>query len=296
MTNTKRANITSEGSGRDFRLRLAVVISAVLVLSALAIAQGPVDEDAIWKDFIAWFKSTPTDGNPLGAYAAKLEKEGLSKAEAGQRMALVVRLFSERPEGTEVHYDRAYSRPATGNPAEDGFASAPSEFLAEAVKGRKAGSALDVGMGQGRNAVYLARQGWDVTGFDLSQVGLDAARANAGKAGVSIRTEKAAYDQFDFGVEKWDLIVIVFAWAPVEDPSFVAKLRRSLRPGGLVLFEHFVKAANHPYPPMVRATEPGKLRDYFSEFDIDFYEETDGIGDWGGPGSRLVRMIARKRS
>jgi SAM-dependent methyltransferase len=296
MTNTQRAYITSEGPGRVLRLRLAVVISAVLILCTLAIAQGPVDEDAVWKDFIAWFKSTPIDGNPLGAYAAKLEKEGLSKAEAGQRLALVLRLFSERPEGTEVHYDRAYSRPATGNPAEDGFASSPSEFVAEAVKGRKAGAALDVGMGQGRNAVYLAQQGWDVTGFDLSQVGLDAARVNAEKAGVSIRTEKAAYDRFDFGVEKWDLIVIVFAWAPVEDASFVARLRQSLRPGGLVLFEHFIKDADHPYPPMVRAPEPGKLRDYFSEFDIDFYEEKDGIGDWGGPGSRLVRMVARKRS
>jgi SAM-dependent methyltransferase len=296
MINTKRVYIASKGAGRDFRLRSAVVISAVLILSALAIAQVPVDENAVWKDFIAWFKSTPTEGNPLGAYAAKLEKEGLSKTEAGQRMALVVRLFSERPEGIEVHYDRAYSRPATGDPAEDGFASAPSEFVAEAVKGRKAGSALDVGMGQGRNAVYLARQGWDVTGVDLSQVGLEAARANAEKAGVSIRTEKAAYDKFDFGIEKWDLIVIVFAWAPVEDPSFVVKLGRSLRPGGLVLFEHFIKDATHPYPPMVRAPEPGKLRDYFSGFDIDLYEETDGIGDWGGPGSRLVRMVARKRS
>jgi SAM-dependent methyltransferase len=295
MTNIQQAHIVSEGSGRDFRLRWTAVISAILVLSALAIAQVPVDENAVWKDFIAWFKSTPTDGNPLGAYAAKLEKEGLSKVEAGQRLALVVRLFSERPEGTEVHYDKAYSRPATGDPAEDGFSSAPSDFVAAAVKGSKTGSALDVGMGQGRNAVYLAKQGWDVTGVDLSQVGLDAARANAEKAGVSIRTEKAAYAQFDFGAEKWDLIVIVFAWAPVEDPTFVAKLRQSLRPGGLVLFEHFIKDANHPYPPMVRALEPGKLRDYFSEFDIDLYEEMDGIGDWGGPGSRLVRMIARKR-
>lgn len=295
MINAQRTHLFSERPGRDFRLRLAAVISAVLVLSALAIAQGPVDEDVVWKDFIAWFKSTLPDGNPLGAYAAKLEKEGLSKAEAGQRMALVIKLFSERPEGVEVVYNKIYSRPATGDAAEDGFALAPSDFVAEAVKGRKAGTALDVGMGQGRNAVYLAKQGWDVTGIDLSQVGLDAARANAEKAGVSIRAEKVAYDQFDFGVDKWDIIVIVFAWAPVEDPSFVAKLRRSLRPGGLVLFEHFIKDANHPSPPMIRAPEPGKLRDYFSDFDISFYEETDGIGDWGGPGSRLVRMVARKR-
>ena len=66
------------------------------------------------------------------------------------------------------------------------------------------------------------------------------ARTNAVKSGVSIRTEKAAYDTFDFGVERWDLVAVVFAWAPVSDPAFVAQLRTSLRPGGIVLFEHFV--------------------------------------------------------
>jgi SAM-dependent methyltransferase len=276
----------------------ALVLAAVVLLSSGQVyAQGSSD-DAVWADFIAWFKSAaaPPAGNPpLGAYAAKLAKDGLSEEEAGRRIALIVKLFGEKPEAIEAHYDRVFSRPASGDPLKDGFASVPSAFLIESVKARRPGEALDVGTGQGRNAVWLATQGWAVTGMDVSGGGLAAARANAAKAGVSIRTEKAAYDDFDFGTGRWDLIVIAFAWAPVSDPAFVSRIEKSLRPGGLVVFEHFIDDEAHPYAPMVRALKPNELRLFFSGLDIEFYEEADGIGDWGGPGSRLVRMIARKR-
>jgi hypothetical protein len=62
-----------------------------------------------------------------------------------------------------------------------------------------------------------------------------------------------------------------------------------------VVFEHVVRDAAHSYPEVIRALEPGQLKNYFSGFQIERYEETDGIGDWGGPGSRLVRMIAQKQ-
>jgi 2-polyprenyl-3-methyl-5-hydroxy-6-metoxy-1,4-benzoquinol methylase len=164
----------------------------------------------------------------------------------------------------------------------------------EAVRGLAPGAALDVGAGQGRNAVWLAGQGWDVTGIDISAVGLNAAQANASKAGVTIRTVKTAYGGYDFGAAKWDLIAMIFAWAPIAEPDFRAKVVRSLRPGGLIVFEHFVQDAEHPRAPMVRALSIGELRDLFSDFEILFYEEKEGVGDWGGPGSLLVRMIARK--
>jgi hypothetical protein len=48
--------------------------------------------------------------------------------------------------------------------------------------------------------------------------------------------------------------------------------------------------------PMIRALKPNELKTFFADFDIESYEETQGTADWGGPGSRLVRMLARKRS
>src|SRR3954465_9369703 len=56
-----------------------------------------------------------------------------------------------------------------------------NKFLAEAVKGRKPGTALDIGMGQGRNSLFLAALGWQVTGFDISEVGVKQAIAEAKK-------------------------------------------------------------------------------------------------------------------
>src|SRR5512136_910140 len=229
------------------RFRLGSGLGAALVLAAVVVAwsgQGQnqsVSDDAVWADFITWFRSLPSGPPPqLNAYVAKLIKDGLSKEEAGQRITRILKLFSERPEGPEVVYDRAYARPTTGDPPTDGYASVPSEFLIASLKGLKPGAALDVGTGQGRNAVWLATQGWDVTGIDISGVGLTAAMANAAKAGVTIRTVKTAYADYDFGTAKWDLIAMFFAWAPVADPGFMGKIERALRPGGLVVFEHFI--------------------------------------------------------
>jgi methylase of polypeptide subunit release factors len=107
----------------------------------------------------------------------------------------------------------------TGDPARDGFSALPSALLVESIKGLRPGAALDAGMGQGRNAVYLASHGWTVTGFDISEEALAASRANADKAGVRLTTLKASYDSFDFGSERWDLVVLAFAWAPVTAPA-----------------------------------------------------------------------------
>jgi len=279
------------GKGR-WRTLLAAIVAVGFVFTVLATAQEKPDDDAIWKAFISWFKSAPKESDPFKGYTAKLGQEGVPETEIQRRVAAIIRLFSERPEGAEVFFDWFYSQPTAGDPAKESAFSKPTAFLVDTVKGKKPGVALDVGTGQGRNAVYLARQGWDVTGMDISQAGLDAARASAAKAGASIRTEKAAYATFDFGVNKWDLIVIVFAWAPVSDPAFVAKLKTSLRPGGAVLYEHFLG----PQAPMIRAPGPNELKTFFSGFSIEFYEETQGPADWGGPKSRVVRMLARKGS
>ena len=63
----------------------------------------------------------------------------------------------------------------------ESFSRKPNRLLTEAVQGVKPGAALDVGMGQGRNAVWLATRGWQVTGFDVAGEGLRLAREQAGK-------------------------------------------------------------------------------------------------------------------
>lgn len=60
-----------------------------------------------------------------------------------------------------------------------GFNPHPSEHLAQMIKGRPPGRALDVGMGQGRNALFLAQQGWQVTGIDIAGDGIRQAQEAA---------------------------------------------------------------------------------------------------------------------
>jgi SAM-dependent methyltransferase len=80
-----------------------------------------------------------------------------------------------------------------------------NKFLAETIKGRKPGKALDIGMGEGRNALFLATQGWEVTGFDISDVGVQLARETAQKRGLKLETLVDDVDRFDYGRQRWDL-------------------------------------------------------------------------------------------
>jgi SAM-dependent methyltransferase len=120
------------------------------------------------------------------------------------------------------------------------FNPKPSEFLMGMVTGRKPGLALDVAMGQGRNAVYLASAGWRVTGIDISDEGLRQARDAAAARKVHLEAINADADTWDYGVEKWDLVALIYVGC---DAKMVEKLRTSLKRGGLVISERFHKDA-----------------------------------------------------
>ena len=270
------------------------LFAVVIGVAGAALAQAPPDQEEVWRSFMAWYQATAVrEANPTRGYLLNLQNKGVPRPEIERQANIIASLFFDRPEAVEIYYDWTFARPVTGNPARDGFNSSPSAMLVDAVKETKPGTALDAGMGQGRNAVYLAQKGWSVTGFDISNTAVSAASSNAEKAGVRIDAIKAGHETFDFGEAKWDLIVLTFAWAPVTDPAFVEKLGRSLRPGGRIVFEHFLDTPEHARP-VARVPKPGQLRTIFAKFVIDSYEETEGTGDWGGPGSQLVRMMARK--
>jgi SAM-dependent methyltransferase len=276
--------------------RIGVVALVVLASLAGPAAQAPQGDEAAWRAFMAWFKSAPPVRlNPFTAYAASLKAAGTPEAEAQRQTGVLMTMMRERSDWVELYYDKIFTIPLKGDPASDGFSTDPSAIVVETVKGLAPGLALDAGMGQGRNAVYLAREGWHVTGFDLSAEALKAARANAAAAGVQVEAVKASYADFDYGTARWDLIVLIFAWAPVDDPAFIARLRTSLRPGGRIVFEHFTDDPASPRPAVMHALNPGQLRALLSDFRLDRYEEVTDLGDWGGPDSQLIRVVAVKR-
>jgi len=277
--------------------RKCVVVAFVVVACLVGLgAQAPQDDESVWKAFMTWFRTAPAvRGNPVAAYTAVLQKAGTPEGEAKRQAGVLMRqIMSGRSDWVEPFYDMTFSKLLTGDPETDGFTGEPNALLVETVKGLTPGTALDAGMGQGRNAVYLAGKGWKVTGFDVSAEAIKAANANAGKAGVRIDAIKASYADFDFGSAKWDLIVLTFAWAPMTDEAFVARLHTSLRPNGRVVFEHFLEDQDQPRPPAMQVLKPGQLRELLKGFRLDRYEEITGLADWAGPDTPMVRAVAVK--
>ncbi len=257
-------------------------------------SRDPQKVRALWLDYLEWRKGAPGTKSPRD-YAVSLERRGVPGPEIRRRLHVLRAQFTEQPEGIEMIYDPLYGKPLTGELEKDGFKTRPNAFLVESMKAiDPAGQALDVGAGMGRNALYLARLGWEVTGIDLSGEGLAVMRTGAEKAGLKVHTAKTSYADFDFGQERWDLIAMILSWAPVEEAEFLARLKASIRPGGYVVFEHVIQRDQEPFPPGVHALAPGALRELFSDFEIPVYREEDDYGDWGGPPTPHVRMVARK--
>ena len=163
-----------------------------------------------------------------------------------------------------------------------GFAKEPNRLLVETVRGRKPGTALDVAMGQGRNALYLASQGWKVTGVDMSDVAIRQAREEATRRGLALDTIDANIDHFDFGIARWDLVTMIYAG---NDAAWVEKIQRSLRPGGMFVLEYF--AEDFPDSELAKRFATG--------FEIVRDEVVDDVPDWAMDRAKLVRFVARKR-
>jgi SAM-dependent methyltransferase len=183
-------------------------------------------------------------------------------------------------------YDEIYSNQP------EMFSAAPNAFLVRTIAGRKPGRALDVGMGQGRNALWLAAQGWHVTGFDISPVGIDEARREAAKRGLRIDATVKAYEDFDWGREKWDLIVFSYFFPKAALP----KVWTALRPGGVILVEgfHIDTAKVRPLGGGYRNNE---LFEVLRAYRMLVYEDAEDRQEWGlpyGSTNRLVRVLAQK--
>jgi 2-polyprenyl-3-methyl-5-hydroxy-6-metoxy-1,4-benzoquinol methylase len=171
------------------------------------------------------------------------------------------------------------------------FKTTPNSFMVQVVTGRVPGTALDIAMGQGRNALWLAEQGWQVTGFDISDVALAEAQTQARQRNLKIETIQSKYEQFDYGKNKWDLIVLAYFF-PRE---LVPKLFDSLRPGGLIVLEYFHKDAQKTR--LIDGTDLVELSTLFSAYRILRYENAVGPHDWGltlGKEQPVVRLSAQR--
>lgn len=120
------------------------------------------------------------------------------------------------------------------------YGTAPNTFLTSVAHHLPPGRVLSLGEGEGRNATYLAAQGWNVHCVDASAVGLAKARRLAGEARVTLTTEVADLGTYDIDGATWDGIVSIFCHLP---PAPRRRLHRQivdgLKPGGVLILEAY---------------------------------------------------------
>lgn len=135
-----------------------------------------------------------------------------------------------------MDWDERYNEPGYS------YGTAPNEFLVSVVDRIPKGKLLSLAEGEGRNAVYLASLGYEVTGVDGSEVGLRKAQALAYEQSVCITTIQADLSQFEIETGHWDGILAFYCHLPSALRIQLHKTAvRGLKSGGVFILEAFSK-------------------------------------------------------
>lgn len=120
------------------------------------------------------------------------------------------------------------------------YGKQPNDFVVEQWGILPKGTVLCLAEGEGRNAVYLAKQGFDVVAVDSSSAGMQKAKKLAAEKNVSIKTIVSDLAEFDFGMEQYDAVVSIFCHLPVQIRARVHQhVIEAIRPGGVLLLEAY---------------------------------------------------------
>lgn len=247
-------------------------------------------DEVAFQAFLDWLPGAAPAGDVMAImrqYRGALLASGTPDDEVGRQLNAVTAGMNRPGAVWPLLFDKIYSSDA---PA---FRTTPNALLVAAVDTVPPGEALEVCMGEGRNAVYLATEGWTVTGFDVSKMGLRKAGSRAEALGVPLSTVLQNSEAFEYGLARWELITLIYAPVPITDAAYVARLQRALKPGGLIVVESFASAQSAALRRPVDI-DPDALREAFAEFDIVRFEATHEVPDWAQEQAWLVRLVAMK--
>lgn len=184
------------------------------------------------------------------------------------------------------------------------YGTEPNAFLASQLHRFKPGqSVLAVADGEGRNGVWLARQGLDVTAVDFSPMAVEKAQRLAGQYGVNVRHELSDLFAWNWGESRFDAVVAIFIQfvGPEQRRTLNDLMLRALKPGGLLILQGY-RPKQLEYKTGGPSSEENlytadTLREEFSGMEIlHLAEHDDEICEGGGHCgmSALVDLVARK--
>lgn len=122
------------------------------------------------------------------------------------------------------------------------YGKEPNQFVVEAARVLPKGKVLCIAEGEGRNSVYLASLGYDVTAWDYAQAGLDKTQQLAEERDVFVKTELRDLAEVEWQEEQWDAIVHIYGHFPADVMErTLAGIQRSLKVGGFYVSELYTK-------------------------------------------------------
>jgi 2-polyprenyl-3-methyl-5-hydroxy-6-metoxy-1,4-benzoquinol methylase len=173
----------------------------------------------------------------------------------------------------------------------------PDPTLFDEIGSLRPGRALDLGAGDGRNAIWLAEHGWKVTAVDFSQVALDRARSRAAASGVEVEWQLADLLDWSPDARLYDLVTLFFIHLPREERRAVyARAADSVAPGGTLLVvahdrTNLTNGVGGPQDPGVLVA-PGEVVAELAGFRV---ERADTVRrpapDGRGPIDAIVRAV-----
>ncbi len=215
---------------------------------------------------------------PTKLESTKLESPKLKSSTLEWKIMSFSSAFDDQPDEHERWNQKYREAPAAWLEPDPFLAAAFSEYILPLFP--QAGNALDLAGGAGRHAIWLARQGWEVTLIDISETGVEQARQNAGPLASHIHVVvddlthfKAAQTDFETDLETRFEVVLVFFYLGREIFSEIVK---AVRPGGLLIYKTYTRAqAERPRGPKDPAhlLEAGELLQLANGLKILHYRE-----------------------
>jgi SAM-dependent methyltransferase len=184
------------------------------------------------------------------------------------------------------------------------FGTAPNYFLASCKPLLpRSGRALAVADGEGRNGVWLAEQGLDVLSIDFSPSAQHKARALAKERGVTVAVERADVHNWGYPEATFDVVVEILTQfsSPAERAQKWAGMRRTLKPGGLLIIQGYtpeqLRYGTGGPKQVENLYTPTMLEEAFGDFrDLSIVEETREIheGTQHSGMSAVINLTGRK--